>query len=113
MKHALNIVAWILLLPGMLRAETGAEAWLRYAPMGKSDAAKYDSLPASVVILGDSPLLHTAQKEMIRGTRGMLGRTLREAAGQVGEESVVLGTLALEATAPGLKRPPELDADGF
>jgi alpha-glucuronidase len=81
--------------------------------MGKSDAAKYDSLPASVVILGDSPLLHTAQKEMIRGTRGMLGRTLREAAGQVGEESVVLGTLALEATAPGLKRPPELDADGF
>jgi alpha-glucuronidase len=114
MKHLLNIAAWILLLPSMLRAETGAEAWLRYAPLGETEAARYSSLPASVVVLGDSLVLHSAQQEMIRGVRGMLGRTLREAAGQVREESIVLGTIpALQAAAPGLRSPPGLGPDAF
>src|SRR5215472_2749420 len=77
----------------LAHAETGAEAWLRYAPLPDAERVKYASLPASVVVLGDSPLLRTAQQEMIRGVKGMLGRTLREA-GQVQEGSVVLGTLA-------------------
>src|SRR5262245_26121461 len=103
MNRALRIVIFgaLLLLHGMLHAETGAEAWLRYAPLGETQAAKYSSLPASVVVLGDSLLLHSAQQEVIRGTRGMLGRTLREAGGQVREESIVLGTIAaLNTTAP-------------
>jgi alpha-glucuronidase len=114
MKQVLNIAAWILLLPTALRAETGAEAWLRYAPLGESEAAKYSSLPKSVVVLGDSLLLHSAQHEMIRGARGMLGRTLREAGGQVREESIALGSIAaLKTAAPALKEPPELRGDGF
>jgi alpha-glucuronidase len=103
-----------LLLHGMLHAETGAEAWLRYAPLNETEAAKYSSLPASVVVLGDSLLLHSAQQEVIRGTRGMLGRTLRETGGQVREKSIVLGSIAaLKTAAPALKEPPVLRADGF
>src|SRR5215469_2457298 len=116
MKPALKFAIWgtLLLLPSMLVAETGAEAWLRYAPLGETEAAKHSSLPASVVVLGDSLLLHSAQQEMIRGTRGMLGRTLRAAEGQVREESIVLGTIAaLNTAAPALKHPPALRGDGF
>src|SRR5215472_237644 len=95
-------------------AETGAEAWLRYAPLPEAERAKYASLPASVVVLGDSPLLRTAQQEMMRGIKGMLGRTLLEAAGQVQERSLVLGTAAdIRAVAPELNAPHEIRADGF
>ena len=43
MKQFLTIAVWICLLPYALHAETGAEAWLRYAPLGESEAAKYVS----------------------------------------------------------------------
>ena len=41
-----------------MSAETGYEAWLRYAPI--TDPAirqRYESLPAVVVVNGDSPIL--------------------------------------------------------
>ena len=60
------------------RAETGADAWLRYAPLDARAAQKYADLPASVVTVGDSPVLASAKAELIRGIRGMLGRTLRD-----------------------------------
>ena len=62
---------------GLLHAETGRDAWLRYMPLDENAQEKYVSLPASVVVLGDSDVLGSAQKEMIRGVRGLLGRTLR------------------------------------
>lgn len=116
MTHLLRIAIWgaLLLLPAVLRAETGAEAWLRYAPLTEKERAKYDSLPASVIVLSDSALLRSAQQEMIRGTRGMLGRILRESGPQVKEQSIVLGTLAdFQAVGKTLKAPQELGADGF
>jgi alpha-glucuronidase len=107
-------LAMILLLSPMLVAETGAEAWLRYAPLRERDAVKYSSLPARVVVLGKSLVLRSAQQEMIRGVRGMLGRTLREAGDRVGEESIVLGTVAtLQAEAPEIKSTSGLLADGY
>ena len=70
----------VLLILGIgarcLRAETGADAWLRYAALDKSAAQKYSALPANVVVLGDSPVLGSAKAELIRGMRGMLARTL-------------------------------------
>src|SRR5215469_359686 len=104
----------LLLLPCLLRAETGAEAWLRYAPLPDAERVKYASLPASVVVLGDSLLMRSAQQEMIRGVKGMLGKALREAAGQVQEESFVLGTAAdIRAIAPELNSLHDIRADGF
>ncbi|MGB6432169.1 MAG: alpha-glucuronidase family glycosyl hydrolase [Candidatus Acidiferrales bacterium] len=97
-----------------LHAETGEDAWLRYAPLAPTDAAKYDSLPATVTVLGDSPLLATAQTELIRGVKGMLGRTLRAENGGPTENAFVLGTIAdIRAAAPVLALNAKLTGDGF
>jgi len=47
------------------RAETGAEAWLRYAPLEKLAAQMYSDLPATVVVLGDSHVLNSAKAELL------------------------------------------------
>jgi alpha-glucuronidase len=101
-------------LADCVRAETGYDAWLRYAPLDKLDARQYQTLPASVLVLGDSVVLGAAKEELIRGVRGMLGRTLRAARNQAEEKAIVLGTLAaLHAAAPGLRASGELREDGF
>ena len=103
--------------PGFLRAETGYEAWLRYAPLQNSAQQKYTSLPASVVVLGKSEVLNSAHDELVRGIRGMLGRRLRVDS-QVREPAIVLGTLtALSNLAPALRAKRQLqtgwETDGF
>ena len=95
------------------RAETGAEAWLRYAPLEKLAAQMYSDLPATVVVLGDSPVLNSAKRELLRGVSGMLGRSLREVKGLPQERAIVIGTLsALRATSPNLLENAELREDG-
>jgi alpha-glucuronidase len=96
------------------RAETGAEAWLRYAPLDKSAAQKYAALPASVAVLGDSPLLDSAKRELIRGVRGMLARTLREEKTLASGNSIVLARLSvLRADSPKIFEQADLSEDGF
>jgi len=96
-------------------AETGYDAWLRYAPIGDlSVKARYDVLPATVVVLGDSVVMEAAREELIRGLRGMLGRTLRVEAGLPKESAVVLGTLStVKAALPAAGPFPNLAEDGF
>ena len=81
-----------------LHAETGRDAWLRYAPLDKPP-----SLPAVVVTTSDSPVLATARDELIRGVRGMTGRTLRVETGTPKEPAIVIGTGALAPDAFTLK----------
>jgi alpha-glucuronidase len=88
-----------------LHAETGHDAWLRYA-------AKYTQpVPEIVSSTGDSLLLGSARAELIRGVRGMTGRTLRIESGVPTESAIVLSTLD--------KLPPQwnlravLEADGY
>src|SRR6266851_2279328 len=107
----------VLLLGGWglepLHADTGQDAWLRYASLEAAARAQYESLPANLVVLEDSPLLNSAQGEMIRGVKGMTGKTLL-AGKSVQERAIVLGTLAaIHAAAPGLALPSALEADGF
>ena len=67
-----------------------------------------------VVMLGHSPVVEAAQGELIRGVRGMLGRTLREETSLPQEKAIVLGTLAdVQEFAPGLKLTPKLRPDGY
>ena len=54
-------------------AETGADAWLRYAPV--ANVAQYQSLPSRIVVTGDSATSQAAAKELQRGLSSMLGRT--------------------------------------
>jgi alpha-glucuronidase len=81
-----------------LHAETGRDAWLRYAPLDKPPA-----LPAVVVVNGDSPVLMSARDELIRGVRGMTGRTLRIESGTPNEPAIVIGTGNLAPDAYTLK----------
>ncbi len=93
------------LLTCALRAETGYEAWLRYAPAPESYRAE---VPAVVAAIGDAPAILSAQAELIRGLRGMLGRTLRAESGPPREDAIVLGTLAdLQRFHPGARLGPD------
>src|SRR5206468_9221474 len=48
--------------------------------------------PSSVTVLGSDVVEHTAQQELIRGIRGMLGRTLRAEQRVQGDAGMILGT---------------------
>jgi len=97
-----------------LRAETGAQAWLRYARLDEQASRKYDNLPAAVVTLGDSAILGSSRQELIRGVRGMLGRTPRIETDLPQEGAFVLGTLqAVRQAIPNLQSPQHLRNDSF
>jgi len=88
-------MAGLVLLAATLHAETGANAWLRYAGLDEAASRQYrDVIPAAIFSLDNSPLTGSARQELIRGIRGMLGRTLRMEAGVPSEGAIVLGTLA-------------------
>ncbi len=81
----------VLFCGSLLHAESGYDAWLRYAPLDEATARRDRDVLSTVTILGDSELLHSAQSELIRGVRGMLGRTLRE---EPNPTAIVLGKLS-------------------
>src|SRR5262245_44244879 len=103
----ISMTLWALLGVAALKGETGADAWLRYDTLGARRVTA-----GIVVTLGDSPILHTARQELIRGVRGMAGRTLRIEASLPAEEAIVLGTLS-SLRAVGLALPGELAEDAF
>ena len=98
-----------------LGAETGHEAWLRYAPVEAGPAGqRYARLPAVVVAFGDSAVLGSARGELTRGARGMLGKTLRAESRLPKEGAIILGTLAaIRREAPSIPLAAELRDDGY
>ena len=64
--------------------ETGHDVWLRYAQVPNVD------VPPVIVSLSRGPVAQTAEQELIRGIRGMLGRTLRVGNSISAEPSIVL-----------------------
>jgi alpha-glucuronidase len=77
-----------------LHAESGYEAWLRYAPLAENAQRQYrQTIPAAVLSLDDALVTRSAYQELIRGIRGMVGINLRIASGVPGESALVLGTL--------------------
>ncbi|HSU58369.1 MAG TPA: alpha-glucuronidase family glycosyl hydrolase [Bryobacteraceae bacterium] len=113
-RSGLFIILLFLSGPRLL-AETGYDAWLRYPPINEPAVRRsYDRLPPSVVALGHSAILDSAQNEMIRAVKGMLGRTLRAGNELSGGDAVVLGTLdRLQAAFPNLSPPKDLIRDGY
>ncbi len=95
-----------------LQAETGADGWLRYSALSPQSAKLYSKLPGATVLLGDSPVLKTAQHELVQGVASIAGRTLRVGTEPLHENSIVLGTLA-DLHALGLNPPHELRADSY
>jgi alpha-glucuronidase len=95
-------------------AETGYEAWLRYAPLEKALARKYDGLPANAIAAGDSLVLRSALQELIRGFQGMLGVTLAGVPRRGGGPAIILGTIKdLRDQGVDLRARGELADEGF
>jgi alpha-glucuronidase len=116
MKPSLALVSFILCATNpLLRAEDGHAAWLRYAPISDPNVREaYGRLPAATVVLDSSLLVKTAQKELIRGVRGMLGRTLRIDAQWPNEDCLLLGTLeSVRRAALDMQLPERLDDDAY
>jgi len=85
-------IAAVVLSCPIMRAETGYDAWLRYPSLDKAARAPYARLPAVVFVPGESPVIDSAKQELVRGVRGMLGRTLREESSLPDEDAIVLIT---------------------
>ena len=104
-----------LLLTIPVAAETGYGAWLRYATIEEGIIRRrYDAMPASVFALGNSALIQTAQRELIFGVRGMLGRTLRAEVRRTNESTIILGTLgSVKEAEPALRLAGNLGDDGY
>src|SRR6266478_1133099 len=103
-----------LLLTPAIRAEIGAEAWLRYARLDANASRTYQNFPASVVVLEDTALLHSAQEELLRGISGMLTKSLRVELNLPQKAAIILGTLnAVQKIVPGLHPPADLREDAF
>ncbi|MFL6436350.1 MAG: alpha-glucuronidase family glycosyl hydrolase [Terriglobales bacterium] len=96
-----------------VRAETGEAAWLRYAPLSDQAAEQYKAIPSLIAVLGDSAALNSARQELIRGLKGMVGKSLQVGKGLSSENAIILATAAaLRSAVPDLQIPP-LQADGF
>ena len=104
-----------LLLAMSILAVHADDAWLRYAPLDDVAAREYrDVLPAAVTVLGHSALLDSAQAELLRGVRGMLGRTLRLEPQLPSEPAIILGSLAdVRRVLPDLRLASEPPDDGY
>ena len=103
------------LIPATLHAETGYNTWLRYAALDDAAGRRYrTSVPGSVTVLSEALLEQSARQELIRGIRGMLGRTLRADSRVPGDAAIVLGTLAeLRRAAPQFAVVASLEPDGY
>ena len=111
----LAAIPMLLFLVLPLWAETGDPAWLSYDPIDDPAVRNmYSRLPATVVALGNSPLLSSAQQELVRGIRSMLGRTLRIDTALPSESCILLGTFeSVKQEIPGILLPDSLAPDGF
>ncbi len=94
-----------LVLAATLHAETGYNAWLRYEALDGGARSQYrEAMPPVVVAFGSSSVMESARWELIRGIRGMLGRTLRVESRLPRENAILLGTLdEMRRAAPQLQ----------
>jgi alpha-glucuronidase len=107
--RALGLMCLVALSWTRLHAETGRDAWLRYAPVASSP-----NLPAVTIAVGSSPAVASAQQELVRGVRGMTGRTLRIETAVPQEPAIVIGTPAdLRGAVPDWNLEGAIPVDGF
>jgi alpha-glucuronidase len=99
---------------GFVAAETGIDAWLRYAPL--VGASTHPALPSNIVTLNTTANgpVHMAGVELQRGIEGIFGKNLSVAGKGTRASSIVVGTLTEYVSAYGNSSGlPDLEADGF
>jgi alpha-glucuronidase len=108
------VVSTLLGMAALAQAETGAEGWLRYAPLPAQAAQQYRTVPHRVVETSQSPIAHNAANELTRGLHSMLGENLQLSATLPGEDAFVLGTPSeIRHLLPTWKAPSTIAAEGF
>jgi alpha-glucuronidase len=114
LHRRLALLLAVLAVIATLRAEDGSQGWLRYAsPLRNGIPAGYAAMPSALVNLDAASTSASAQREMLRGVRGMLGRTLRVEAQISWNDAWVLGTVEeVHAALPGFHASP-LKPDGY
>src|SRR5580658_10315268 len=114
-KRRWSVLPLLVFAAFSLHAETGYNAWLRYAPLDEPALSQYrQATPAAIVSLNGSGPEASARDEAIRGLRGMIGRTLRAESTVPKESAFVLGTLEeLRRAAPQFHLDANLAEDGY
>lgn len=117
-RMAGSIVRFLLcaaLRPVAAAAETGRDAWLRYAPLDAAAARRITpDIPLAITALGAAAPVLRARDELLRGLQGMLGVRMIEAASRPRGPSLVVATLAdVRRLAPDLEVEGSLDAEEF
>src|SRR5262245_40004165 len=87
------VVVCVTAIPVTARAETGYDAWLRYAPLPKTMLARAANIPRTVTLLGDSPVLRSARDELVRGLSAMLASPVASTTSLPASSTILLGTL--------------------
>jgi alpha-glucuronidase len=108
----LLLLWWSLALRSL--AETGQDAWLRYARVQPNGTIDYKSVPRLIVAPGHSEILSSAKSELAHGLQGMLAIKPEFSAARPSEPAIVMGTVEqIAGLAPELHTLQELPADGF
>jgi alpha-glucuronidase len=97
------------------QAETGAEGWLRYAPISNSAVLQqYRHLPYQIVHIGNSPVARSAAQELGRALGSQLNTTMTQQETLPDGDAFVLGTPLELARVLGVSvRIPGNSPDGF
>ena len=115
MKSRVLVLLILLAVPAVALAETGYDAWLRYARL-PDDVVKADGwIPDAIVVLdADSAIAQNAGREIERGLRGLLGRELKAATDWRAQPAIVVSTYArLKAAAPALTPKDSPGTEGY
>ena len=108
------LLGLLIFVTSPVAAETGYDAWLRYAPLPADVVrARYSTVPRTVTLIGDSPVLRSARDEITRGLGAMLGASITQASTS-NASTIILGTIErVRPVVRGAPLPDQLGADGF
>ena len=86
------LLVWATLPQAGLYAETGHDAWLRYAALAPAARARTAAdLPTALTVFETAPSILRARDEIVRGLHGMLASDLRVSAAVPGGGSITMG----------------------
>jgi alpha-glucuronidase len=111
-RFTLLLVAALAAQSAATMAETGADGWLRHAPV--KSGAQYASLPTAVIPLDHSPVLYSAATEAARGLEKMLGRPVVTGDVFSRQSAFVIGTVTeVKARYPHWKPAAQIGPEGY
>ena len=92
---ALFVGIILLVLGANVRAETGADLWMRYVPVaGSAERASYRRLVTAIVVEGRTPTNEVIAAELERALGGLLGGAVPRVARPRSDGSLIVGTPA-------------------